>query len=179
MWRSKSATIYYPIFHFDVGFFKIVIDNNSVVGTRLLRVLELILCLCQALVQAILGLRTAAAQATLQLLKGRWCQEKEASVEIAELDLLHTLESCQSLDSHINVNKSPASTYLHLDIKNTDPLLLCNGLHGLLASTVVVAAKLSVLYKAIFGNEIEEVGFRDKVVGDSVLLTGARGTSSV
>jgi len=93
--RTKSATVYHPIPHFSVGLFKFVIDNDSVVSTRLLRVFELILCLCQALIQTFLILRTPAAQTTLQLLKGRWCQEQEASVEIAKLDLLDTLhENC-------------------------------------------------------------------------------------
>lgn len=117
--RSKSATVHHPVPHFDVGLLKIVVDNNPVVGTRLLRVLELILGLRQALVQTILSLCTAAAQSTLQLFEGRGCQEKEASVEIAELDLLHTLQKIsQYLDSQVDVNTSIA-THTSISISRT------------------------------------------------------------
>jgi hypothetical protein len=36
-----------------------------------------------------------------------------------------------------------------------------------------------VLYKAVFGNQRQESLSRGKVIGDAVLLTGARGTSGV
>jgi hypothetical protein len=73
----------------------------------------------------------------------------------------------------------PADTYLHLNVQNADPLLLCNGLHGLLASTIAVAPELSMLDKPILGDQFLETLLVCEVVGLSVLLTGARGTSSV
>ena len=178
--RSEATTVNHPIPHLGVGFLEIIVDNSPVVGTRQRRVLELVLCLCQSLIQAILSLRTAAPQATLQLLEGWGCQEKEASVEIAELDLLHTLHITLSVSEfNCHCQHVPADTYLHLDVQNTDPLLLCNGLHGLLAGTVAVATELGMLNKSIVGDQFQERFLVCEVVGNTVLLTRARSTSSV
>jgi hypothetical protein len=68
------------------------------------------------------SLGSTRTQPTLQLLHGRRSQEKESSVEIAVLHLLDAL---------------------HLDIQDTDALLLGNGLDCLLGCAVVVAAELS------------------------------------
>lgn len=72
--------------------------------------------------QITFSLGSTRAQTTLQLLHGRRSQEKETSVEIAVLDLLDTL---------------------HLDVQNTDALLLGNGLDCLLGCAVEVATELS------------------------------------
>lgn len=63
--RSEAATVNHPIPHLGVGLLEIIVDDSPVVGTRQLRVLELVLCLCQSFIQAILSLRTAAPQSTL------------------------------------------------------------------------------------------------------------------
>lgn len=73
----------------------------------------------------------------------------------------------------------PADAYLHLDVQDTDSLLLCNGLHGLLAGTVAVATELGMFNKSVVGDQFQERFLVGEVVGNTVLLARARGTSSV
>ena len=69
--------------------------------------------------------------------------------------------------------------YLHFNVEQDNATLLGLLLDGLLASTVPVAAELSMLDEAVFGNEVLEVLHGDEVVVHTVLLPGARGACRV
>lgn len=71
------------------------------------------------------------------------------------------------------------STDLHLDIQNTDPLLLRHILYRLRARPVVVAPEQRVLDKPALGHQRQEFLAAREVVFAAVLLAGAGGARRV
>lgn len=89
--RSKFPTIHNPVPQFCIGPIQIVIDNDLVMCTRLVGVLQLILRLRQSLVHALLRFCASASKSSFQFFQ-RWRrQEQEPSVQIRALDLFDTL----------------------------------------------------------------------------------------
>lgn len=70
---------------------KVVVDDDDVVHAGGLGVLELELGLCEALLDAGLGLGAAAAEALLEGVLGGGRDENVAGVDAGGLDLLHAL----------------------------------------------------------------------------------------
>lgn len=71
------------------------------------------------------------------------------------------------------------TTYLHLNVKNTDSALLCDIFHRLHAGTVVITAELRMLDEPTSRHQVQEGLLGGVVVFASILLTWARGTSGV
>lgn len=70
-------------------------------------------------------------------------------------------------------------TYLHLNVKNAYPTLLCNVPNRFEACTIVVAPKLSVLDEALLLNQVLEFFLSGEVIFATVLLAGPRLSCSV
>lgn len=105
-------------------FLKIIINNDLVKNTLLLRKLQLLLGLRQTLRNSILAIRLSTPQPLLQDLQTRRLQTEVASPELRLLDLLHTL---------------------HLNVEDARAVLLRDVLDRLDAGAVAVAAELRVL----------------------------------
>ena len=146
-----------------------------------LGVLQLDLGLVQTLLDRVLLLRPAPAQALLQLFLGRRRNKDEAGREARSLDLLHAL---------------------HLDIQDDGlalgGLLLDGGLGGAVEVVAELRAVVRVLAgdvcggsgrekvnrrvllnKAVFVLERQELFLRHEVVVDGMLLAGPRATGRV
>ena len=76
----------------DPCLLQIVVDDDSVVHARGLRVSNLVLSLLQTSQNRLLAVRRTTAQTLLQDLDRRRLQEEEASVEVGLLHLLDALE---------------------------------------------------------------------------------------
>lgn len=155
---AEATTVNNPIPQFGIRLLNVVVDNDLLMRARQLGKSQLVLCLCQSLSQRFLGLGAAATKALLQLLQRRRGEEHEPRVQVGLLDLLHAL---------------------HLDIQNTDALLLGDVLDGLHGGSVMVSAELGMLDEAVGGNEFEESLLGSEVVFAAVLLTSARLTGCV
>lgn len=96
-------------------------------------------------------------------------QEQELRLQVCLLDLLDTLYDTVSV-----CRPCVLSSYLHLDIQDARPALVCNVLDGLYACSIEVAAELCMLNEAIVVYQVLEFLLGDKVVFDAILLAATR-----
>lgn len=139
-----------------VGIIEIVVDNDEVVGVRLLGVGHLALSSSDSLLQRLGGLGASARKSLSQLLDGRRGHKQISRVEIRLLD---------GLDA------------LHINVQNALSVLVGHVLDRRDGGTVVVAGELRPLDEGFLLNELLELLHSHKVVVLAVHLaiTGLSG----
>lgn len=135
----------------SVGLVQIVIDNDLVMGAGF-RILELSRGSSDSLCDGVLSLGTSTHQSLPQRLDRRRTQEQEAGVNATLLDRLDTL---------------------HVNVQETDLVLLGNIINGLDGGTVVVARELGPLDEFLLVDQLLEVIDGGEVVVYTVLFTGS------
>jgi hypothetical protein len=126
-----------------VGLVEIIVNNDKIMGSRLLGVGELSLGSSQTLLQRLVGLRSSAGESRSQLLDGRRSDKKVSGLEIGLLDGLDSL--------HINVENALLVVVGHL---------LDSGDGG----AVVVASELGPFDEGSILNQLFELVHSHKVV---------------
>lgn len=156
--RLRIEGLVHKLLKLLVCLFKVVVYEHLVVNARGLGILELVLCLLKALLDALFLFGSSSTQSRLERLQAWRRDEDVTCVNGRLLDLLDTL---------------------HLNIEKHDLALLALLLNGRLASTIAVASKFCVLDEAILGNQVLEALCGHEVVVDSIGLAGTGGPGGV